>query len=172
MTLFEIPKEKPKEEQPTTGSKMKLKKGQTINDLIINARKIVEEKLGKYKDSSKCVTDIFDLQQFFEEIPDDSIVAIDTETTGLNTFSDELVGMSLSNGKQNVYIPINHKSSIYKQKLSNQIPEQQIKDFFGNLFKTRKFKWVYHNAKFDLLVLHTFFGYYMPAPYWDTMITA
>lgn len=88
----------------------------------------------------------------------------------LNTFSDELVGMSLSNGIRNLYIPINHKSSIYRQKLSQQIPEQQIKDFFGNLFKTRKFKWVYHNAKFDLLVLHTFFGYYMPDPYWDTMI--
>lgn len=64
------------------GSKMKLKKGQTISDLVDSARKIVEEKLGKYKQASKCVLDIKDVEQFFNEIPDDSIVAIDTETTG------------------------------------------------------------------------------------------
>lgn len=61
---------------------MKLKKGQTIEDLITSARNIVEEKLGKYKEASKCVLDIKEVEQFFNEIPDDSIVAIDTETTG------------------------------------------------------------------------------------------
>ena len=30
----------------------------------------------------------------------------------------------------------------------------------------------YHNAKFDLGVLRTFFGYPIPDPYWDTMIAA
>ena len=30
----------------------------------------------------------------------------------------------------------------------------------------------YHNAKFDLGVLRTFFGYPIPDPYWDTMLAA
>lgn len=60
---------------------IKLKKGQTINDLIIQARKMVEEKLSHYKDVSECITNIFDLKTFFDNTPDDSIIGIDTETT-------------------------------------------------------------------------------------------
>ena len=41
-----------------------------------------------------------------------------------------------------------------------------------DIFKNRKFKWVYHNAKFDLAVLRTFFGYPLPDPHWDTMLAA
>lgn len=35
-----------------------------------------------------------------------------------------------------------------------------------------KYKNNYHNAKFDLGVLRTFFGYQVPDPYWDTMLAA
>ena len=170
MPLFEIPKET--NTKQNTGSKITLKKGQTIKDLIESARQLVEEKLGKYKDTSKCITTLVELQQFFNETTDNSIMGIDTETTGLNTLTDELVGISLCNGKQCIYIPINHKSSIYNTRLSNQIDIKDIKEIFGNIFKTRKFKWVYHNSKFDLAVLRTFFGYPLPDPYWDTMLCA
>ena len=90
----------------------------------------------------------------------------------LNIFTDELVGISLCNGKQSIYIPINHKSSTYKTKVPGQIEETKIKEIFGNIFKTKQYKWVYHNAKFDLAVLRTFFGYPLPDPYWDTMLAA
>ena len=88
MKLFEIPKsytetqtkkqaEKPKE------TNFKLKKGQTLDTLIIAARKLVEEKLGKYKDTSKCVLDENQLINFFNQTPENGIIGIDTETTRL-----------------------------------------------------------------------------------------
>lgn len=61
----------------------KLKKGETIDTLINTARKLVEEKLGKYKDTSKCVLNDTDLIKFFDETPDDAVIGIDTETTRL-----------------------------------------------------------------------------------------
>ena len=85
MALFVLPdKEEIKEQQKRnkkSGSSMELKKGQTVDALIEMARSIVEEKLGKYKDTSRCVIDVEDLQSFFDETPENAYVAIDTETT-------------------------------------------------------------------------------------------
>ena len=132
MALFEIPKTtKPKPKQS-----VKLKKGQTIEDLIVAARKIVEEKLGKYKDTSKCVSTIEELRSFFIETPNDSIMGIDTETTGLNYFTDELVGISLCNGKDAIYVPINHKSSTYNIRLTNQVNPEDVKVLFKELLES------------------------------------
>lgn len=150
----------------------KLKKGETIDTLINTARKLVEEKLGKYKDTSKCVLNDADLIKFFDETPDDAVIGIDTETTGLNVLTDKLVGISVCNGKECLYIPINHISVVTHLRITEQIKEDRIKEIFGKVFKERKIKWVYHNAKFDLGVLRTFFGYPLPDPYWDTMLAA
>ncbi len=167
MPLFDLPEIKPKTQQESP--KIKLKKGQTITDLVNIATKLVNDKLGNYKDASMCVTDINTLTSFFENT--DDVIAIDTETTGLNIFTDKLVGFSMSNGKQALYIPINHKSAIYNTKLAGQIPEDQIRQLLLNVIKTRTdIKWVYHNAKFDLAVFRTFLGACMPDPWWDTML--
>ena len=71
MPLFEIPKVAQKVEQP---AKIKLKKGQTINNLIEQAEKLVNEKLSKYKEASRCITRLEDLKKFFEDTPDDGII--------------------------------------------------------------------------------------------------
>ena len=63
-------------------TELKLKKGETLNAKVAEARRIVTEKLGKYKDTSKCVCDIQSVMDFFNEVTDDSIIGIDTETTG------------------------------------------------------------------------------------------
>lgn len=152
----------------TQTSKVKLKKGQSIETLIESARQIVNEKLGAYKDRSKCVTDIEELKRFFDET--EELISIDTETTGLNVFSDELVGICLGNDKQSIYVPINHKSPLYNSRMKNQIDPAVIKELFKEKTQNKNYKWIYHNAKFDLNVLRTFLGFNMPDPYWDTMI--
>lgn len=90
----------------------------------------------------------------------------------LNVYTDTLVGISVCNGKECLYIPINHISVTTHLRIKEQIEEDRIRDIFGKVFKERNFKWVYHNAKFDLGVLRTFFGYPLPDPYWDTMLAA
>lgn len=74
--LDEVTQQITQKQQPP---KIKLKRGQTINDLIQQARDLVNEKLGKYKNTSKCVTNIQDLYQFLNETHDE--MALDTETT-------------------------------------------------------------------------------------------
>ena len=177
--LWETPKslkEKRKQEQQNkelTTTKIKLGKGQTIDTLIISARNLVEEKLGKYKDTSKCVIFEKDLIDFFNQTPADGVVGIDTETTGLDVLTDKLVGISVCNGKSCLYIPVNHISYVSKSRISTQIDIDRLKEIFGNVFKEKpNIKWVYHNAKFDLGVLRTFFGYPVPKPYWDTMLAS
>ena len=141
MALFDIP-EKTETVQKPKSNGIKLKKGQTIQDLVVTARQIVMEKLGKYKDASKCITDINDLRKFFEDTPDGSEIGVDTETTGLNFYQDKIVGLSLCNGKEALYVPINHKSSVYNTKLKNQIPEEDIRQLFKELKETKNYKWI------------------------------
>ena len=169
-----------------SGSKMTLKKGQTAYSIIEDARRIVDEKLGKYKDTSRCVVNVEDLKSFFDETPDGSYIAIDTETTGLDTYKDRLVGVCLCNGIQAIYVPLGHISYITRQLLqyssSNDVGQIygnniqmnpiEFKKLFCELLDTHVFKWIYHNAKFDLSVLRTFLDRKMPDPYWDTMLAA
>ena len=83
--LFEMPitddTEGNRKRNKKSGSSIELKRGQTVDALIEIARQTVEEKLGKYKDTSRCVIDVEDLQSFFDETPENAYVAIDTETT-------------------------------------------------------------------------------------------
>lgn len=148
MALFALPdKEEIKEKQKRnkkSGSSIELKKGQTVDALIETARNIVEEKLGKYKDTSRCVIDVEDLQSFFDETPENAYVAIDVETTGLDTYLDELVGVCLCNGKQSIYVPLNHKSAVYGDRLNDtlQMNPNKFRELFDKLLNEHTFKWV------------------------------
>lgn len=87
MALFELPSEEEikskQKKNKKSGSSIELKRGQTVNAIVEMARQLVEEKLGKYKDMSRCVINAEDLQSFFDETPDGAYVGIDTETTRL-----------------------------------------------------------------------------------------
>ena len=148
MPLFALPdkaeiKEANKKNKKS-GSSIELKKGQTVNDLIEIARNLVDEKLGKYKDKSRCVIDVEDLQSFFDETPENAYMAIDTETTGLDTLLDELVGVCLCNGKQSIYVPLNHKSPVYDDRLNDsiQMNPNKFRELFDSILNRRTFKWV------------------------------
>ena len=75
-TLFTVKHLEPKKKT----SKIKLKKGETISSLVEVAKKLVEEKLKNYKDTSRCITDIEDLKKFYDETPDGAEIGVDTET--------------------------------------------------------------------------------------------
>ena len=168
MALFKI--EPPSKQQNIDKSiNMKMKKNDSILRLIEQAEKLVNEKLGNYKEASECVLDFDTLDKFFSETT--GIIATDTETTGLNVLTDEIVGFSLCNGKQSLYIPLNHKSPIYNERLNVQLDVNKVREYLLNIIHTRKdLKWVYHNAKFDLGVFRTYLGEQMPEPYWDTLL--
>lgn len=177
MALFEIPDTpvKPirKNKLVTPTPNLKLRKGQTIDDLVRTAESLVMEKLSNYKDASTCVTTTEQLLDFFNTTQENSCIGIDTETTGLDVLCDKLVGISLCNEQDKaIYIPVNHISSVYGTRLPLQIDIDVLKGIFKNIFNNKKYKWIYHNAKFDLAVFRTFFGFAVPNPYWDTLIAS
>ena len=86
MALFKLPDKKDTKKSSKSGSQINLKKGDTVESLTMTAKKLVNEKLGKYKEMSRCVTNVEDLQSFFDETPENAYMAIDTETTRVEYF--------------------------------------------------------------------------------------
>ena len=86
LPLFTIPESKPKvtkQNEKSALDKLKLKRGESILELIDTARKMVLEKLGGYITKSKCITTLEDLKKFFDETEENADIGIDTETTRL-----------------------------------------------------------------------------------------
>lgn len=91
------------------------------------------------------------------------ILAIDTETTGLNPLQDELLGISISfNHKSSYYIPLHQKPKIAEQQLSffdapkidpESLSKELIISALKPIFENAALGKTLHNAKFDQLVL-------------------
>lgn len=150
-------------------SKVVAKAGKSLSEQIANMKRLVEEHLGKYKDKYKAIRDISELEAYIDKCIANGIVAIDTETTGLNPMLDDIVGFSLyTPGEQAVYIPINHIDYISNEKVSNQLTKEQCKIQLQAL-KNRDVKLIMFNAKFDIRVIRHQIGVYLE-PYWDGYI--
>ena len=77
-------------------------------------------------------------------------IAFDTETSGLNPMTAQIVGISIAAepGKSS-YIPVGH--TILDE--ITQLPLKQVVDRLGPIFKDNKIWKLGHNAKFDMMVL-------------------
>ncbi|MGB0757809.1 MAG: DNA polymerase I [Patescibacteria group bacterium] len=101
-----------------------------------------------------------DLQKLLAELDKQRVVSFDTETTDLNPWQSELVGISLS-WKQESAVFI-HWPSVASSK--------QAKDLHAFFARTDVLK-VAHNAKFDIeVLLHA--GIKVAGPVYDTMLAA
>lgn len=148
---------------------VKLGKNNSIIDKInlINAE--VYKHLGKFKDNVKVIYDKEELTKFIDLCIANGIVSIDTETTSLDPITCELVGVCLYTPTSfSVYVPVNHQSYITGLRLDNQVSYEDLKE---QLQRLKDIKQIYHNAKYDLRVIHWQLGIDFE-PYWDTMIAA
>ena len=103
-----------------------------------------------------------ELNEIIESIPNDAIVAFDTETNSLE--NPEIVGFSFAWEKERAYyVPINH----FYLGVGNQIDEKNAINAIKKLF-TRKI--IGHNLKFDLKMLRKY-GVKLE-PHSDTIILA
>ena len=99
-------------------------------------------------------------------IDEDAIVAFDTETTGLDTTSDRMVGFSFSyEDTKAYYVPVAHSYlGVGAQVLQSDAVEA--------LHQLMKHKIVGQNLKFDFALLYHQYGFKEMVPYADTMILA
>lgn len=98
--------------------------------------------------------------ELLQNILTKEIFSLDTETTGTDAMSAELVGMSFSYAEnQAFYVPVP----------ANREEAQKIVDLFKPVFENEKTVKVGQNIKYDMLVLGNY-GVEVRGPLFDTMI--
>ncbi len=107
------------------------------------------------------------LDKLIENLKNSDEIAIDTETTGIRPLRDELVGISFAfNKNEAYYIPLSHEDSSVKQ-LDLKSTLEKLKP----IFLSNKIEKIFHNAKFDLLVLKQYGADFKNITF-DTLIAA
>ena len=93
------------------------------------------------------ISDSASLKNCIEDLESSSLICLDTETSGLNPFENDLVGICLA-GEEDVgyYIPLLHEDS-------DNLSIVEVKAALEPLLKSTNRTIVMHNAKFDLQFL-------------------
>jgi DNA polymerase-1 len=128
---------------------------------------IEEEDYGvKLEFKATLLSDAKVLNTILSALTPDTVVAFDTETTGLDYEKDKLVGFSFClNEKEAYYVPFAH----FYLGVPEQISEENVKSAIRKIFKS---KVVGHNIKFDLHFVTRFLEDDTLEAYADSMILA
>ena len=106
------------------------------------------------------------LKEVLETIPEEAIVAFDTETTGLDTRTAKLVGFSFAFEEDRAYyVPVAHSYLGVGPQVSSEAAEAAIR-------RLTTHRLVGQNLKFDLSLLYNRLGLERIEPEGDTMILA
>ena len=180
MPLFSIPKRAGREQDNKLAKKSNTsRKVQTTvrggNSLLAKINQIkamVEKNLGQFKDDYVIIRTEETLHKYFMWCIDNGVVAIDTETTGLDPILDSIVGLCLyTPNHKPAYVPINHTSYVTGARVDNQLTEQQVANQFNMLIKHHP-DIIMFNAKFDMRVIRNQLGVKDIYCTWDTYIAA
>ncbi|MBN1118162.1 MAG: DNA polymerase I [Bacteroidales bacterium] len=99
------------------------------------------------------------LIEFIERASEKKLICFDTETTGLNVFTNELIGIALS---------ISEKEAYYISCKSRQETEEYVQEL-NALFSDESIEKIGHNLKFDMQFLNKY-GAEFKGPLFDTMV--
>ena len=119
----------------------------------------------KHYDKFVLVNDNESFNKMYEELMNSDHFSFDTETTGLNTLEDEIIGISFCNSiKISWYVVLKHEN---EKIIFNDYHYKKIKELFEN----EKISKSAHNANFDIMVLKNY-GIDVVNLNFDTMIAA
>ena len=103
------------------------------------------------RDNYSLITDEKELDLWMIKNSKSKVIALDTETSGLDYTTAKLVGVSLSAEKGSaIYIPCGHIQEIHTKQLSQNIVIQKLKSFLNSK------KIIGQNIKFDRNILSRF----------------
>jgi len=123
-------------------------------------------------DGFELVDRVEDLAVLAEKLAGASLLAVDTETTSLDSRHAELVGISLSIAPEQCwYIPIGHRSPDGSL-ADGQIPADRARQLLAPLLTSPELPKLGHNLKYDYAVLKHGFGVELGGRLLDTMIAA
>ena len=125
--------------------------------------------------TSETITTVDELDKFLATV--DDVIAIDTETTGLNYLDSKIVGISLAtNDSHGVYIPIRHRigsDDLFTENTiaPNQLDIDTVYKKLWPIFTNKNITKVGHNLKFDLhMFANDGWDIYQISPVDDTML--
>jgi DNA polymerase-1 len=104
-------------------------------------------------------------ETLIDSLASEPIIAIDTETTGLDVYADHIVGISLTspNANWNVYIPVGHIDA------KQQLPRSYVLYRLTPMLTDVNVKKVLHNANYDIQMFMRY-GIEVVGVAWDTQI--
>ena len=123
-------------------------------------------------DSFQLVNRVEDFEALAERLADAEILAVDTETTSLQSRSAKLVGISLGIAPEHCwYIPIGHRNDDGGL-ADGQIPEVRAKEILAPILTSPTLPKLGHNLKYDYAVLKHGLGLKLGGQLVDTMVAA
>ena len=124
---------------------------------------------GNKLDKIELVTDPNRIEEYLQVTLKNGILAVDTETNGLDRIDGKIAGICLyTPGEKGIYIPVGHVSYMTNQPLKDNVDSWKMKWFF-DVCNENNVKYILHNAKFDMHILYWMIGVKI-VPYWDTLI--
>ncbi|MEW4131937.1 DNA polymerase [Bacillus thuringiensis] len=136
--------------------------------VLMKQRKIatIKKMIATKPENYILVNNILAFGSMLENLGAEPIVALDTETTGVDVYRDRVVGMSLTLPKvdKHYYIPFGHVTDL------PQLKEEMVIDSIKPYLEDNSIKKVLHNAKFDIHMLYNAHGIDLGGFTFDTMI--
>ena len=127
-----------------------------------NKVNLTKEKIDK--NQYQCVETLSELEKIIKNCENEKIISIDTETTSIHPLEADLIGISLSTGKnKSYYIPLGHTKG-------KNLPFNESLKKLKNLIEDNSIKKVGQNIKYDFIVLKKY-GITIN-PYEDTMLVS
>ena len=141
----------------------------TIKQKVEYAKDLSLQVFGNKLDKIELVTDPNRIEEYLHNTLKNGILAVDTETNGLDRIDGKIAGICLyTPGEKGIYIPIGHVSYMTNQPLKDNVPCETMEYFF-KVCNEHNVKYILHNAKFDMHILYWMIGVKI-VPYWDTLI--
>ncbi len=141
----------------------------TIKQKVEYAKDLSLQVFGNKLDKIELVTDPNRIQEYLQVTLKNGILAVDTETNGLDRIDGKIAGICLyTPGEKGIYIPVGHVSYMTNQPLKDNVPCETMENFF-KVCNEHNIKYILHNAKFDMHILYWMIGVKI-VPYWDTLI--
>ena len=141
----------------------------TIKQKVEYAKDLSLQVFGNKLDKIELVTDPNRIEEYLHNTLKNGILAVDTETNGLDRIDGKIAGICLYTlGEKGIYIPVGHVSYMTNQPLKDNVARETMENFF-KVCNEHNVKYILHNAKFDMHILYWMIGVKI-VPYWDTLI--